>query len=90
MEPQSAANSCESGINVWQTLLLAMIHQPFTHRKLDLRSICKTLQNTQDLLVFVMLHKGITVSMMCLGALVSLLILSTQMNVPGRGSSQEN
>lgn len=68
-----------------------MIHQPFTHRKPDLHSICKTLQSTrEDLLGFVMLHEGMVVTTMLLGASVSLLILLTQMNVPGRGSPREN
>lgn len=43
----------------------------------------------QDLLGFAMLHVGMAVTVMCLGA-ASLLILPTQMNVPGEGSLKKN
>lgn len=43
----------------------------------------------QDLLGFAMLYAGMVVTVMCFGA-ASLLILPTQMNVPGKGSLKMN
>lgn len=55
----------QSEIHIWQTLLLAMIHQRFTHRKPDLHSFSKTLQNI--LSGSVMLHESMAVDMVCSG-----------------------
>lgn len=75
----------QSGINMNKLLWSAMVHQPLTHRKSNLNSArpCTTLMSRFTGFCHV---SWMSITITCLGE--AILTLSTQMNVPGRGSTR--